>query len=278
MGYQHRTMARGFALLAVALLATQALCAEVASLDNEREGDITYRISFSTAKEGEETSSTGTFMIEIKGTAGDSGSLFLVSHPGHKCGAEDSPRCYTNEHGVVPTAESRGSATCPCDVNLDDYKEKDAKWIKEPGLHQQVNLVAPDVGDIQEVKITTDSSEKWKLEGLKINTNSLETALGAGVFYVAGATIDSQEPLEAKLSSTTTAGDDMGSVEVGEACTKDADCKSGACDTGNVYQCELKCISADRDQSKDATHNCPLQNKSKITRCDAEVCEKEMDR
>lgn len=266
-------------MLVVALFATHALCAEVSTLDDASEkGDLTYRISFTTAAEGEETCSTGTFKIQIIGTAGDTGEQFLVSHPGYKCGADDSPRCYTNEHGVVPTAESRGSATCPCDVNLEDYKEEDAKWIKDAGAHRQVNLVAPDVGEVQEVKITTDSAEKWKLQGLKINTNSLETGTGAGIFYIAGAIIDAKQPLEAKLSSTTTAGDDMGSVEVGDGCTKDADCKSGACDADNQYNCELKCLSAEADKTADAATNCPANNKSKITRCDAQVCEEEMDR
>jgi len=281
MGIVSSTMARWLALLMAALFASQALSAEVQTLDDVTEGEITYRISFTTASEGEQTVSNGNFKIQIKGDKGDTGEKFLVSHPGYACGADgDSPRCYTNEHGIVPTKESRGSATCPCDPNLEEYNEENAKWTKETGQHRLVFIKAADVGEIKEVKITGDSGEKWKMEGMKINTNSVSTGLGAGIFYVQGAIINKAAPLEAELSASTTAGDDMGSVPVGEACAKDADCKSGRCDTGNTFNCELKCLAATATAGAEATANCPVSEEGvkKITRCDAQVCEEEMDK
>merc|ERR1711918_230901 len=255
MGIVSSTMARWLSLLMAALFASQALSAEVQTLDDVTEGEITYRISFTTASEGEQTVSNGNFKIQIKGDKGDTGEKFLVSHPGYACGADgDSPRCYTNEHGIVPT--------------------------KETGQHRLVFIKAADVGEIKEVKITGDSGEKWKMEGMKINTNSVSTGLGAGIFYVQGAIINKAAPLEAELSASTTAGDDMGSVPVGEACAKDADCKSGRCDTGNTFNCELKCLAATATAGAEATANCPVSEEGvkKITRCDAQVCEEEMDK
>jgi hypothetical protein len=274
-------MAKLVVLLAVAMMATQVFCAEVVSLESETEGDITYRISWTTSATGEETVSTGDFTIEMTGTKGSSGEQFLVSHPGYKCGGDDSPRCYTNNLGIVPTEESRGSATCPCDVNLEGYKEEDAKWTAETGLHQLIYLKAPDVGEITEVKVSTASTgdgTKWNAEGIKINTNSQETGMGSGVYYVSGKKIWAEDELDAKVTGTTSAGEDMGSAEVGDGCQKDADCASGACDTQNQYACELKCVGENRDTSKDAAHNCPVNNKAKITVCSAQACEEEMDK
>jgi hypothetical protein len=279
-------------LLASAIAVEQA---EVVSLDDKAQsllqqdpehlnwnlpdGDIIYRISWTSAAEGEEMSVLGNINIDITGTNGEStGDLFVVTHPGMKCNGDDSPRCYTDKLGNVPTEKSKGSATCGCDPTNPDYNEDDAKWVTEPGLHQNVYIVAKDVGEIGEVKITSDAPEKWDMKNMKINTNSQMTGLGSGVFYVNGAKVDSNKPLEAKLSASTTAGADLGSLEVGEGCSKNADCKTSLCDLTGAYKCELKCLSADASQDAEAATNCPPNTKSKITRCDASVCEEEMDR
>merc|ERR1712028_288409 len=95
---------------AVLLLATVAQ-AEVTSLDsmefehrvlnhNLPDGDIVYRVSWTSAKEGEETSSTGNINIDITGTGGDqTGDMLIVTHPGMVCNGEDNPRCHTDALG-----------------------------------------------------------------------------------------------------------------------------------------------------------------------------------
>lgn len=48
--------------------------------------------------------------------------------------------------------------------------------------------------------------------------------------------------------------------DAGRPCDADADCESGACDTGGVYNsgaCQGRCLVGDRDQQHPATHNCP---------------------
>jgi hypothetical protein len=48
--------------------------------------------------------------------------------------------------------------------------------------------------------------------------------------------------------------------EVGDKCTEDAECKSGAvgaCDTGGVYACENKCVAPNATETKEAAENCP---------------------
>jgi len=292
MGIQ-RTNAMGFlrGVIAVLLLASAVAVdrGEVTSLGendpdpehinwNVPDGDIVYRISWTNANQGEEMSTVGNVKIEITGAGGETtGELFVVTHPGMVCHGADSPRCRTDALGNVPTEKSRGSAKCGCDPEYAEYSEEDAKWTAEPTLHQQVYITAKDVGDIAEVKITSDVEAKWSMEGMKINTNSQMTGLGAGVFYVAGGKVSSAYPLEAKLSASTTEGDAAGSVEVGAGCSKNADCKTNMCDLDNSYKCEAKCLADSATKEQTADKNCPENTKSKITRCDAATCEEEMD-
>jgi len=276
-------------IIAVLLLASAVAVdhGEVVSLEdanppinwNLPDGDIVYRISWTNDNQGEEISTVGNINIEITGAGGDTtGELFVVTHPGMVCNGVDNPRCRTDALGNVPTEKSRGSAKCGCDTNYAEYSEEDAKWKATPGLHQSVYITAKDVGEIAEVKITSDVEAKWSMKGMKINTNSQMTGLGSGAFYIDGGKIDSARPIEAKLSASTTEGDAAGSVEVGAGCQKHADCKTNMCDLDNSYACETKCLSADAKKTATAAENCPENTKSKITRCDAVVCEEEMDR
>jgi hypothetical protein len=281
-------------IFAVLLLATATLStgqAEVTSLDgmehehrllnhNLPDGDIIYRVSWTSAKEGEETSSTGNINIDITGTGGDqTGDMLIVTHPGMVCNGDDSPRCHTDALGNIPTQESKGSAKCGCTPNDPEYTEEDAKWEKKPGMHQSVYVVGKDVGEIGAVKITSDASELWDMRGMKINTNSQMTGQGAGVFYVHACKINSEFPVEAELAATTSDGEDMAAKNTGETCAKASDCQSNSCDTANEYSCEGKCLSDSAATSKDATENCPYTEAAiRITRCAASVCEEEMDR
>jgi len=275
---------------AVLLLATAAQ-AEVTSLDsmefehrvlnhNLPDGDIVYRVSWTSAKEGEETSSTGNINIDITGTGGDqTGDMLIVTHPGMVCNGEDNPRCHTDALGNIPTEHSKGSAVCGCTPSDEAYNEEDAKWEKKPGMHQSLYVVGKDVGEIGAVKITSDDAATWSMKGMKINTNSQMTGLGAGVFYVAACKINSEQPVEAELAGTTSDGEDMAAKNTGETCAKGTDCKSNSCDTANEYSCEAKCLSDAAEKSKDATENCPLaEGVTVITRCAASACEEEMDR
>ena len=67
-------------------------------------------------------------------------------------------------------ADDDASAKCACDPSKSDYSEEDAKWAPVPGKVQHFYLKAKDVGEIAEVKITSDAaaSDSWTPGFLKV--------------------------------------------------------------------------------------------------------------
>merc|ERR1711907_520950 len=159
----------------ILLLATIAYSAEVTQL-SEMMDEVVYRISWNTQYDStpSNTASKGTFKITIKGVGGDTtGEKTLVTHPGYACGAASDPECFPDIKGKVK-ADDDASAKCACDPSKSDYSEEDAKWAPIPGKVQHFYLKAKDVGEIAEVKITSDAaaSDSWTPGFLKINMDA----------------------------------------------------------------------------------------------------------
>merc|ERR1712159_759590 len=188
----------------ILLLATIAYSAEVTQL-SEMMDEVVYRISWNTQYDStpSNTASKGTFKITIKGVGGDTtGEKTLVTHPGYACGAARDPECFPDIKGKVK-ADDDASAKCACDPSKSDYSEVDAKWAPVPGKVQHFYLKAKDVGEIAEVKITSDAaaSDSWTPGFLKINMNDMETGVGNGIYYMdIGKKINKDAPMEKKAS------------------------------------------------------------------------------
>jgi len=180
----------------------------------EAEDDVVYRISWNTQYDStpSNTASKGTFKITIKGVGGDTtGEKTLVTHPGYACGAASDPECFPDIKGKVK-ADDDASAKCACDPSKSDYSEVDAKWAPVPGKVQHFYLKAKDVGEIAEVKITSDAaaSDSWTPGFLKINMNDMETGVGNGIYYMdIGKKINKDAPMEKKASATDSDGEKL---------------------------------------------------------------------
>jgi len=224
MGENKRAMMRVvFAALVVALVSASQmeyfdLAAEIPappgeSNDNVQEliqesagtamgADVVYRISWRTEANEDPTTtgSKGTFKINIKGADSETGSQTFVTHPGYSCGAASDAKCFPDISGKV-LADDDASAKCDCDPTKEGYNEDAAKWTAESGMVQNFNLKGTDVGEIKEVVIETDVSPEdgWSCEFIKINTNSMDTGVGNGVYYMdVGKKINKEKPLEMK--------------------------------------------------------------------------------
>merc|ERR1719450_1113148 len=197
----------------ILLLATIAYSAEVTQL-SEMMDEVVYRISWNTQYDStpSNTASKGTFKITIKGVGGDTtGEKTLVTHPGYACGAASDPECFPDIKGKVK-ADDDASAKCACDPSKSDYSEVDAKWAPVPGKVQHFYLKAKDVGEIAEVKITSDAaaSDSWTPGFLKINMNDMETGVGNGIYYMdIGKKINKDAPMEKKASATDSDGEKL---------------------------------------------------------------------
>eukprot|EP00658_Telonema_sp_P-2_P015386 TRINITY_DN15917_c0_g1_i1.p1 TRINITY_DN15917_c0_g1~~TRINITY_DN15917_c0_g1_i1.p1 ORF type:complete len:250 (+),score=53.36 TRINITY_DN15917_c0_g1_i1:181-930(+) len=203
------TMALQTRILMLAMFVGVSNATEVATLD-EGATDITYRVSWTCSKHTTVgTTSQGIFTIQFTGPKGTTTAKTLAVNPCQTCTAKgDVSACYTSNTGVVPSDESRGAATCPCDPTLHSGVEFDEKkWTRDPGQHRQMFIVAEDVGDLTKVEITSTSSRSktgvWDLLGLRVNTNSQKTGLGNGVFYVKGKQISPSEALDGALCGKT---------------------------------------------------------------------------
>merc|ERR1711865_1249074 len=105
MGIFDKGMAKFIAccalLLAVALAAQKDTIQDLGAVqmiqdDSSMGADVVYRLSFRTQFDSDpaKTASKGTFTIKITGTAGNTGDLTLVSHPGYECNAKSDAECF----------------------------------------------------------------------------------------------------------------------------------------------------------------------------------------
>merc|ERR1712072_82607 len=191
-------------VVACILMAALAYAADVQMIE-EMGSDIVYRISWRTEanEDPTTTASKGTFTINIKGDGVETGAQTFVTHPGYACGAASDAKCYPDITGAV-LADGDSSALCECDPNKDGYDEEKAKWHAESGMVQKFNLKAADVGEITEVVVEGDAStaDGWACEFIKIDTNSMETGNGNGIYYIdVGKKINADKPPEMKTAA-----------------------------------------------------------------------------
>merc|ERR1712023_618883 len=146
------------------------------------------------------TASKGTFKITIKGVGGETtGEKTLVTHPGYACGAASDPECFPDITGKV----------------------------------QHFYLKAKDVGEIAEVKITSDAaaSDSWTPGFLKINMNDMETGVGNGIYYMdIGKKINKDAPMEKKASATDSDGEKLKMEKRASHKYGIIKCEAGACE------------------------------------------------
>merc|ERR1711959_388300 len=86
-------------------------------------------------------------------------------------------------------------------------KSDDGSWKAEPGMVQVAKLKAADVGEIQEVKITGDSEDKWHPSWVKVNSNDFHSGQGNGIYY---ASVPSPIKKDEPFSATTDADPEDG--------------------------------------------------------------------
>eukprot|EP00658_Telonema_sp_P-2_P024849 TRINITY_DN19_c0_g1_i2.p1 TRINITY_DN19_c0_g1~~TRINITY_DN19_c0_g1_i2.p1 ORF type:complete len:250 (-),score=77.71 TRINITY_DN19_c0_g1_i2:345-1094(-) len=182
---------------------------EGAGEDDSAAGDIVYRISYNTryeANSGSSVASKGDFKIKIwgDGSPSDTGTLFLVTHPGYSCKAAQAAECFADIKGVVKATDS---TKCNCDPSKSGYSESAAQWEPLTGRVQHTYVSAPNVGQITKVEVTTTSSDSWVPEFIKVNTNSIETGNGNGIYYM---DVNKAINSGATFTATTTATDSNG--------------------------------------------------------------------
>lgn len=172
------------ALIKVALACVVLVALAQADVEHEvanERGEIDYRLSFKTkdvevdghkltdAQKAlqDEFASTGKFSVQIIGKDGTTGEQHLIDHPSM-------------------------------------VKSDDGSWKTEPGMVQVAKLKAADVGEIQEVKITGDSEDKWHPAWLKVNSNDFHSGKGNGIYYasVPAGGIKKDAPFTASTSNT----------------------------------------------------------------------------
>jgi hypothetical protein len=228
-------------LLAFAYAAQRELVQDLGEVetlqdDSSMGTDVVYRISFMTQMDNDpaKTASKSTYKIKIIGTDGDTGNQELVTHPGYSCGAKSDAECMPGIDGLV-TTDDDGDRKCACDPSASDYNEDDAKWNAMPGKTQHAFIKAADVGELTQVKITTDAAvtDGWTPLWLKINMNDMASGLGNGIYYMdIGKQIDSANAFSEETGKTD---DDGNKVKMADSEDLDA---IGATHKYGIIKCE----------------------------------------
>merc|ERR1712028_288564 len=133
MGIFDKGMAKFIAccalLLAVALAAQKDTIQDLGAVkmiqdDSSMGADVVYRLSFRTQFDSDpaKTASKGTFTIKITGTAGNTGDLTLVSHPGYECNAKSDAECQVGGKGRIGPENELESRRCRGDHWRHDHK------------------------------------------------------------------------------------------------------------------------------------------------------------
>jgi hypothetical protein len=178
-------------------------------------GNIQYSVSFQTyddpslaASARQAFASDDTMSIEIKGDGGTTGVQTLVEKPGktqHVAKIEEIDGATHLFHGDLNGGAS--SSYDPDDRSLN--VNANDPWQYEYGQKKTVRFTALDVGQVNEVIITSGGTDAWTVSGIKVDTDDPRTALGNGAYFVkSGQPITSSTPLDVLSTGATTSDGD----------------------------------------------------------------------